>query len=101
MKNVDQLRLRQEAEGTLLPVKAVPGSSRDKIAGVLGDALKVTTSAAPENGKANKAIARTLAKALELGKRDVEIAAGATSPQKEFLVRGLSAGQLRQTIGEL
>ncbi|KKK79180.1 hypothetical protein LCGC14_2836110, partial [marine sediment metagenome] len=41
----------------MIAVKAVPGASRDRVVGVLGDCLKVATSQPAEKGKANKAIA--------------------------------------------
>jgi hypothetical protein len=98
MKDVENIRLRAVAGGCVLPVKVVPGASRDKVAGVLGDSLKVATSAAPEKGKANAAVGRILAKALGLDARSVALLAGATSPHKEFLIPGLSPEAVRQRL---
>lgn len=57
-------------------IKAVPGASRDEIAGVLGDRLKIRVSAAPEGGKANKAICTLIAKKLGVPTRVVRIISG-------------------------
>ncbi|MCB9495612.1 MAG: DUF167 domain-containing protein [Fibrobacteria bacterium] len=76
------------AEGWLIRVKAVPGSSKDAIVGPLGDALKIRTSAAPEAGKANQAIASLLAAHLGVPPDSVKLASGPASPRKTFLVRG-------------
>ncbi len=101
MKDVDKLSIRQAPDGAILAVKAVPGSSRDKVSGALGDRLKVTTSTAPEKGRANQAIAKTIAKTLKCDKRNVEIVSGLTNPQKEFLIRGVSPEELREMLGRL
>jgi hypothetical protein len=98
MKDVENISLRAVAGGCVLPVKVVPGASRDRVAGVLGDALKVATSAAPEKGKANAAVGRIVAKALGLDARSVALLAGATSPRKEFLIPGLSPEAVRQRL---
>jgi len=82
-------------------VKAVPGSSRERIVGVLGDALKITTAAAPEKGKANSAVAGTLARALGVDGRRVRLASGQRSPRKEFHVAGLSVDEIRGRLREL
>jgi uncharacterized protein len=100
MDGTEQLSIRPTAGGAVLAVKASPGSSRERIVGVLGECLKVATAAAPEKGKANAAIAATLAAALGLGRRDVVLVAGATGPRKEFRIAGLSAEQVRQRLGE-
>lgn len=101
MKHADDLRIRDETGGAVLAVKAVPNASRDKLAGALGDALKVTTAAPPEKGKANAAIERILAKALGVSTKDVNIVAGQTTPLKEFRVAGLNADQLRRRLADL
>ena len=101
MKDADSLAVRDVPPGAILAVKVVPGSSRDKVVGVLGDCLKIATSAAPERGKANAAVTHTLAKALGADRGAVSIHAGATNPRKEFLVRGMSAGELRAALEAL
>ena len=67
-------------------VKAVPGSSRDRLAGALGDRLKVCVAAPPEGGKANAAIGAMLAEALGVPERSVVLRAGGTTPLKVFAV---------------
>ena len=101
MKGVDQLRIRNVTGGAAVAVKAVPGSSRDRIVGVLGDCLKITTSAAAQKGQANAAIARLLAAALGIDARRVLLTAGQTHPRKEFLVCGLTADQVRWRLGRV
>ena len=100
MKGAEGLSIRPVPAGAILSVKVVPGASRDRIAGVLGDALKVATSTAPEKGKANAAVAGILAEALGLHRRDVRLHAGQTNPRKEFLVSGLSAAEVRRRLAE-
>jgi len=74
--------------GVRLRVKAVPGASRDAIAGVLGDRLKIRVSAPPEGGRANDAIRRVLAKAFGVPRSEVELDSGATSRDKAFVIAG-------------
>jgi len=66
----------------LIRVKAVPGTSRDQIAGAVGDRLKIKIAAPPEAGKANTAIRKLLARALGVRTADVSIESGETSPLK-------------------
>lgn len=80
---------RSTPDGIEIRVKVVPGASRSRIAGVLGDALKVQVAAPPEKGKANDAVMAILAKAIHCARSDVLLIAGATSPRKTFLVRGM------------
>ena len=101
MDNVDKLNIRNSAGGALISVKVVPGSSRDKVVGVLGECLKISTSAPPEKGKANAAVAAALAGAVEVDRRNVELTSGPTNPRKEFLVAGVSADELRKRLAKL
>ena len=98
--DTSSINLRPTEGGVIIPVKVVPGASRDKVAGVLGDCVKITTSSAAEKGRANAAVAKTLAKALGVSPRDVTLVAGQTNPRKEFLVAGLSLEQCRQRLAE-
>jgi len=98
MQGAEKLNIRQAAGGAVIAVKVVPGSSRDRVVGVLGDWLKIATAAPAEKGKANAAVAKTLAKALGVSPRDITCVAGATSPRKEFRVAGRSDAEIRQRL---
>jgi uncharacterized protein (TIGR00251 family) len=90
----------RECDGALqFAVKAVPGASRDRIAGLYGDSLKVQVSAPPEGGKANARIEAVLAEALQVPVRSVQVVAGHGHPRKVVAVRGLSAADLRARLG--
>ena len=60
------IRFEAHAQGTILPVRAHPGARRNEIRGEHDGALRVSVTAAPEKGKANKAIIELLAEALGL-----------------------------------
>ena len=98
MRDIDQLDIRDVDGGAVIAVKAVSGASRDRIVGILGQSLKVATSDPAEKGKANAAIARTLAKALGVDKRGVELISGRTGPMKKFRVAGLTAAQVNASL---
>lgn len=66
----------------LLPIKAVPGASTNQISGMLGDRLKIRIAAPPESGKANKAICRFIASALNIKPSMIEVQSGHTNPEK-------------------
>lgn len=75
-------------EGVLIPVKAVPGSRADAIAGMLGDRLKVKVSAPAHGGRANDAVCSLIARSLGVRARDVSVEQGRTSPEKVVRVTG-------------
>lgn len=81
-----------------LRLKAVPGASRDQIAGVLGDRIKVRISAAPEGGKANKAICKLFAKALKIKPANIEIIAGHTNPEKTIQIDAIEPDRIAELL---
>jgi uncharacterized protein (TIGR00251 family) len=90
--------LKPHPQGTILPVRAQPGARKNEIRGVQDGMLKVSVAQAPERGKANKAIAALLAKALGLRKSQIELLTGPSSPNKQFLVRQTTPEDLLPTI---
>lgn len=85
-------------DGSAFLVKAHVGARRDRIAGVHDGMVKVEVTTAPEKGKANKAIAKFLAKQLGVAAGDIELLSGETNPRKRFGVRGIEAGELRSRL---
>lgn len=84
---------RVVADGVVLAVKLTPKASRDRIDQVMADAdgqpvLKAQVTAIPEDGKANAALIRLLAKEWRLAKSDFDIVHGATDRRKTLMIRG-------------
>jgi len=77
-----------------IPLKVVPGSSRSCIAGWLGESVKVRVKAPPESGKANKAVEKLLAKALQIPLNRVSIVRGGASPRKLVEITGLRGEEI-------
>ena len=79
-----------------------PGSTRNRIEGLETAAdgrawLQVAVTAAPEGGKANKAVIALLAKTWRVPKTSITVAAGASARRKTVLV----AGETRDLMARL
>ncbi|MCA1940410.1 MAG: DUF167 family protein [Caenispirillum bisanense] len=92
------------AGGLRLFVRLTPKASRTAVQGIAPDAdgghvLKVAVTAVPENGKANEALIKLLAKEWRLPKSAFTLVSGATDRRKTLLVAGDSA-VLADHLGE-
>jgi uncharacterized protein (TIGR00251 family) len=84
--------------GVTFAVKVHPRARKDTITGELGDALKVSLTAPPIDGKANAACIEFFAILLKVPRGSVTIAAGRSSRSKVIRVVGLSAQQVRDRL---
>lgn len=75
--------------GVILSIRTQPGSSKNRIIGEYGGRLKLAVTAAPEKGKANKAIIELLADTLRIHESSIHIISGETSRDKRLLIEGL------------
>ncbi len=87
--------LRETREGVLLTVRVQPRASRDEIAGVHGDALKIRIKAPPVEGEANAALLRFLSKRLKTPLAALSIRSGVSSRRKTVLVEGMKPAAVR------
>lgn len=92
------LNLTKTPDGIIVPLKVVPGASRDRIMGEWSGALKVTVAAPPEKGKANKAVVRLLARTLKLRANQIEVVRGTTSANKTVRVQGADERAIRLLV---
>jgi len=70
----------------IINVRVQPRSSRDEIAGVLGDRLKIRLTAPPVEGKANRALLKFLAKSCAVAPGQVTILSGDTGRNKRVRI---------------
>lgn len=71
--------------GAEIAVRVTPRASRNAVL-VDGEMLRVTVTVVPEDGKANAAVIKLLAKALGIAKSRLVLIRGATSRDKVFRV---------------
>lgn len=71
--------------GTEFTVRVTPKASRNAVVAEDG-AIRVYVTTVPEDGKANAAVVKLLAKALGVPKSRLELIRGATSRDKTFRV---------------
>ena len=76
---------------TRLQLRVSPGARVGRIVGRHGAAWKVRVDAAPEGGKANEAVLRLLAEALDLPRRDVTLVSGHAARDKVVALVGIEA----------
>jgi uncharacterized protein len=86
------------AEGATVALRVQPKAKRNAILGEQAGALKVAVTAPPEDGRANAALVEVLRDWLGLKRSQVELAGGPTSRNKTFLIRGVTAEQLKALI---
>ena len=75
----------------LIEVRVTPNASADEIALPAGDGsrtLSIRTTAAPEDGKANRAVLRLLSRALGLPASSLDLVRGATGRNKLVRIAG-------------
>ena len=82
----------------LLKVKVVPGSSRTRIDGWLGDSLKIRVTAQPEKGRANEAVGAVLAEALAIPKSEISLSSGSSSARKVLKIKRLSDDEIHARL---
>jgi uncharacterized protein len=90
--------VHETTSGVTFSIKVQPRAKRNAITGELGDALKISLTAPPVDGKANAACIEFFANLLKVPRSSVTIAAGQISRNKVIRVVGLPAEQIRKRL---
>src|SRR5579859_184630 len=92
--------IRDAEDGATFAVKVHPRAKKDGITGEVGDALKVSLTTPPVEGRANEACIEFFAKLLKVPRSSVTIASGQSSRNKVIRVAGVNAAFVRQRLEE-
>lgn len=95
------ISLEQRADGVVIPLRIRAGSRRTGVVGVHNGAVRVDVTAAPEKGKANRAVIEVLSAAFGVAKSRIAVVSGETSPQKRVLVSGIKLLEAQRVINSL
>ena len=101
--------LFENTDGVTLTVFVQPRSSKNMIAGLHNQTLKIKLTSPPVDGAANKMCIQYLAKCLKIPKSSIEIVSGHKSRTKRLLLRykdethagGAEAARIRSLISSL
>jgi uncharacterized protein (TIGR00251 family) len=85
----------QDGDGVLIKVRVKPRAKRNAVDGVRSEALLVSVTAAPEDGKANAAVTQVLSHALEHPRSLITVARGHASRDKTVRLSQASLESIR------
>ena len=88
----------QTATGVTIAIRVHPRAKKNAITGEVGDALKVSLTAPPVEGKANEACIDFFARLLKVPRSSVSIAAGQSSRNKVIRVEALTAEDVQRRL---
>ena len=96
-----EVRIEPWEDGAAFHVKAHAGARRQGMPGIHDGMLRVEVQAAPERGKANQAIAKLLARELNIPAAAIELLSGETQTKKRFGVHGVKPESLRERFKQV
>ena len=82
---------------TRLSIKVIPKSGRSELK-FEGNSLKVWLKTAPEAGKANEELVRTLADKFGISRSGIEILRGFSSKNKVVDISGISMEEMKKVV---
>jgi len=94
------ISIRESDRGATFNIKVHPRANKNAITGELGDALKVSLTTPPIDGRANSACIEFFAKLLKVPRSSVTIASGQTSRNKVIRVAGVSTQYVRDRLSD-
>ena len=87
--------LREKNGNCIIRCRIQPSASKNKIVGIYNDAIKITLTAPPVDGKANKMLTQFMAKQLKLPKSKVSVIKGESSRSKTILCKDITEEKIR------
>jgi len=84
--------------GSQVFVRLTPRAGTNSILEPRAGRLQLRVTAAPEDGKANAAACKLVAKALRIGKTGVSVSSGLTARDKTLTIDGVSAAEVADAL---
>ncbi|GBF33286.1 hypothetical protein DCCM_2385 [Desulfocucumis palustris] len=92
------MHLKEDGTGVIIKVRVQPRASRNQLAGIMDDALRVRITAPPVDGEANEACIKFLAEVFKVPRQSVQLVSGHTGRNKMIRIAGINAERILQMI---
>jgi hypothetical protein len=89
---------RATPDGCTLTVRIHPGARKNAITGTHDNALKISLTTPPIEGRANEALIAFLADQLHIPKSRIALITGTTSRNKTLRITGKSAAEVQAAL---
>jgi uncharacterized protein (TIGR00251 family) len=89
------IAILESSDGIRFSVRVHPRAKKNAIAGEVGDALKISLTAPPVEGRANEACIAFLAELLNVPRSSITISSGQNSRNKMIHIAGVNAEWVR------
>jgi uncharacterized protein len=86
------------ARSTRLRVRVSPGARRGGVAGRAGEVWKLRVTAPAEGGRANEAVVRLLADAVDVPRRQIALVSGHSAREKVVELEGVDAAEVERRL---
>jgi uncharacterized protein len=86
------------ADGCTIAVKVHPGARKNGVTGVHADAVKISLTTSPTDGRANEALIALLAELLRVPRGRISLVSGATNRSKMLRITGKSAVEVQAAL---
>jgi uncharacterized protein (TIGR00251 family) len=93
-----EIALRDDGDGTLIPLRVTPKSGKNAVVGVKNGQLLVSVRAAPADGEANAAVIQTLSVFFGCSKSNLTLVRGHKGREKTVRLSGMSAAQVGEKL---
>lgn len=94
----EAVTIRDTPAGATFSVRVQPRAKKNAITGEVGEALKLSITAPPVEGRANEACIAFVAELLNVPRSSVTIAAGLSSRNKVVRVAGMTAAEVQHKL---
>jgi uncharacterized protein len=84
--------------GATFSIRVQPRAARTAITGTVGEALKITLSAPPVDGRANAAVVDFFSEILSVPRASVQVVAGERSRNKLIRIAGCSGSDVQRKL---
>src|SRR5205807_31986 len=81
--------IQETAKGVTFSIKVHPRARKNAISGTVGDALKLSLTAPPVDGKANRAVIEFFADIFKIPRSSITITSGETGRLKTICIFGV------------